>query len=95
MAIAMSSAESSSSLVSSSSFFTLSSEQPAEQWLGANIGCDSLDPIKTEAARKPLRGMESELVDLVFGGSTPDLWMGWLRLTLECAAASGSLDTAK
>lgn len=42
-----------------------------------------------------MRGMESELVDLVLENSCPARWMEWLRVPLECASATGSLDAVK
>lgn len=54
-----------------------------------------MDMVSADAVRKALRGMESELVDLVLESSCSGRWMDWLRVPLECATATGRLDAVK
>lgn len=68
---------------------------------------DSLDsfPIQThidyfenseaDKIKCALRGIEAELVELVLDNASPSVWMDWLRLPLECATSTGSLDSVK
>ena len=42
--------------------------------------------------RAPLIGVETDIFNLVFKGSTPDQWAEWLRVPLEHAAAAGRHD---
>ncbi|CAM9171731.1 unnamed protein product [Laminaria digitata] len=48
-------------------------------------------PERSKALRQSIRGMEAQLVDLVFESSTAGGLMGWLRMPLGCAAAAGNL----
>lgn len=57
---------------------------------------DYLEHAETDGiTRQALRGMEAELVDLVLGNACTSVWMEWLRLPLQCATSSGSLDSVK
>lgn len=57
---------------------------------------DQTEYAPVDTMREAIRGMEAELVDLVFHGSsavsaTPGRLADWLKVPLECATASGKL----
>lgn len=54
-----------------------------------------LDALRAGVMRQSLCGMEAEIVDLVLRNSSRARWMEWLRVPLECASATGSLDAVK
>lgn len=56
---------------------------------------DCFDCPGAASVRQALRGMESELVDLVLEKSYSRGWMDWLRVPLECATTTGRLDAVK
>lgn len=56
---------------------------------------DYLENAQADGIKLALRGMEAELVDLVLENACSSVWMDWLRLPLECATSSGSLDSVK
>ncbi|CAM9650555.1 unnamed protein product, partial [Ectocarpus sp. 12 AP-2014] len=60
--------------------------------------CDNPAYTSADAMREAIRGMESELVDLVFSGSSrapPRELEDWLKVPLEYATASGNLTVVK
>ncbi|CAM9138071.1 unnamed protein product [Ectocarpus fasciculatus] len=60
--------------------------------------CDNAAYTSADAMREAIRGMESELVDLVFSGSSrapPRELEDWLKVPLEYATASGNLAVVK
>lgn len=52
---------------------------------------DGLGPERTTALRESIRGMEAQLVDLVFAQPNPGWLMAWLRRPLVGAVAGGNL----
>lgn len=62
--------------------------------------CDQTEYASVDAMREAVRGMETEVVDLVFNGSsalsaTPGRFADWLKVPLECATAGGNLTAVK
>ncbi|CAB1107512.1 unnamed protein product [Ectocarpus sp. CCAP 1310/34] len=60
--------------------------------------CDNPAYTSADAMREAIRGMESDLVDLVFSGSSrapPRELEDWLKVPLEYATASGNLAVVK
>ncbi|CAN0277256.1 unnamed protein product [Ectocarpus sp. 6 AP-2014] len=60
--------------------------------------CDNPSYTSADAMREAIRGMESELVDLVFSGGSrapPRELEDWLKVPLEYATASGNLAVVK
>ena len=62
--------------------------------------CDHTEYAPVDTMREAVRGMETELVDLVFNGSsalsaTPGRLADWLKVPLECATATGKLSAVE
>eukprot|EP00903_Cladosiphon_okamuranus_P012711 g11884.t1 len=62
--------------------------------------CDQTEYAPVDAMREAIRGMETEVVDLVFNGSsalssTPGRLADWLKVPLECATATGNLSAVE
>ena len=49
----------------------------------------------SSARRKSIRGMEAELVELVFHNLSQEQILDWLRVPLGCATAVGNLAVLK
>eukprot|EP00904_Undaria_pinnatifida_P013050 jgi/Undpi1/8876/HiC_scaffold_25.g11338.m1 len=56
---------------------------------------DAFECDRTSSMRASIRGMEVQLMDLVFQNSTSERLMDWLKVPLECAASAGKLAVVK
>ena len=87
------SAASSSVIFSAMPNYSSTSVLAPSSWADDNN--DYFDCPTADTVRRALRGMESELVDLVLKNSLAGAWMDWLRVPLECATTTGRLGAVK